>query len=306
MIDISISTATLALSLLGMAALVVGIVIAAKGIFARRSQTDLAETPSATIMLEGRNKYPEVDVFKLSGTFFNVGLALALGLVIMAFGWTQYDKKVYIPEDALVFDNDIEMEPPRTATPPPPPPPPPPPVIEEVPEELIDEEEAPEFLDQSITANDFVEAPAPVQKEVALPPPPLPAKVDEGPGEIVSFAEEMPRFPSRDCEDLLTIADKKACADQKLLEFIYKHIRYPAIARENGIEGTATITFVVEKDGKITDAQILRDPGGQCGQEALRVVNLMNEKQIIWKPGKQRGRPVRVQFNLPVKFKLEN
>lgn len=306
MVDISVSSATLALSLLGIAVIVAGIVIAFKHIFAHQGKRDFAEKQPETTVLEGRNKYPEVDVFKLSGTFFNVGLALALGLVIMAFGWTQYDKKVYIPEKALVFDDDIEMEPPRTATPPPPPPPPPPPVIEEVPEELIDEEEAPEFLDQSITAEDFVEAPAPVQKEVALPPPPLPAKVDEGPGEIVSFAEEMPRFPSRDCEDLLTIADKKACSDQKLMEFIYKHIRYPAIALENGIEGTATITFVVEKNGAITDAKILRDPGGQCGQEALRVVNLMNEKQIIWKPGKQRGRPVRVQFNLPVKFKLEN
>lgn len=303
MVDISVSSATLTLSFLGIAAIIIGIVIAFKRIFAHWGKNNLTEKQPPTATLERRNKYPEVDVFKLSGTFFNVGLALALGLVIMAFGWTQYDQEVYIPEGAELLDEFIDVEPPRTATPPPPPPPP---VIEEVPEELIAEDEQPQFRDQSITANDFVEAPAPVQKEVTPPPPALPAKVDEGPGEIVAFAEEMPRFPNSDCEDLPSIAEKKACADQKLLEFIYKHIKYPAIARENGIEGTAVITFVVEKDGTVTDARVIREPGGQCGQEALRVVNLMNDKQLHWKPGKQRGRPVRVQFNLPVKFKLEN
>ena len=114
----------------------------------------------------------------------------------------------------------------------------------------------------------------------------------------------MPRFPG--CEDAGgSAAEKKQCADKKMLEFIYKNIKYPAIARENGVEGNVVITFVVERDGKVTDAQVLRDIGAQCGQEALRVVNLMNEQGIKWIPGKQRGRPVRVQFNLPVRFKLE-
>ena len=113
----------------------------------------------------------------------------------------------------------------------------------------------------------------------------------------------MPRFPG--CENLPTTDEKKACADKKMLEFIYKNIKYPAIARENGIEGMVVVTFVVEKDGKVTDARVVRDIGGQCGQEALRVVSLMNDEGIRWTPGKQRGRPVRVQFNLPVRFKLE-
>jgi protein TonB len=120
--------------------------------------------------------------------------------------------------------------------------------------------------------------------------------------EIFKVVEEMPRFPG--CEDLAA-AERKTCADRKMLEFIYKNIKYPAIARENGIEGTAVVTFVVEKDGKVTDARLLRDPKGGTGDEALRVVNLMNTEGIRWVPGKQRGRPVRVQFNLPVKFKLE-
>ncbi|MGB3548634.1 MAG: energy transducer TonB [Saprospiraceae bacterium] len=90
-----------------------------------------------------------------------------------------------------------------------------------------------------------------------------------------------------------------------MLEYIYKNIKYPAIARENGVEGTAVVTFVVEKDGTVSDARVVRDPGAQTGDEALRVVKLMNTEKIKWTPGKQRGRPVRVQFNLPVKFKLE-
>ena len=90
-----------------------------------------------------------------------------------------------------------------------------------------------------------------------------------------------------------------------MLEFIYGNIKYPAIARENGVEGMVVVTFVVEKDGTVTDARVVRDIGAQCGQEALRVVNLMNEKSVKWVPGKQRGRAVRVQFNLPVRFKLE-
>ncbi len=90
-----------------------------------------------------------------------------------------------------------------------------------------------------------------------------------------------------------------------MLEFIYKNIKYPAIARENGVEGTCVIQFVVEKDGKITDAKVVRDIGAGCGGESLRIVELMNTKGLKWTPGKQRGRNVRVQFNLPVKYRLE-
>ena len=114
----------------------------------------------------------------------------------------------------------------------------------------------------------------------------------------------MPRFPGCENESGGEQA-KKQCADKKMLEFIYKNIKYPAIARENGVEGTCVIQFVVEKDGSVTDAKVVRDIGAQCGGEALRVVNLMNSKGIKWTPGKQRGRPVRVQFNVPVRFKLE-
>ena len=305
MVDISVGSATLALSLVGIIALVAILVIAIKRNYAKKGAGELAEKyhdQTQASALAVRNKYPEVDVFNMSGTFFNVGLALALGLVVLAFGWTQYEKKVIIPDDALLIDEDIEMEPPRTAEPPPPPPPPPPPVIEEVPEELIEDEEQPEFVDQSIDEKTTVEAPVVVKRD-APPPPPQPPPPPPKEEEIFKEVEEMPRFPG--CENLPTTDEKKKCADQKMLEFIYKNIKYPAIARENGIEGMVVVTFVVETDGSVTDARIVRDIGGQCGQEALRVTQLMNDQGIKWVPGKQRGRNVRVQFNLPVRFKLE-
>jgi protein TonB len=98
---------------------------------------------------------------------------------------------------------------------------------------------------------------------------------------------------------------RKSVRIRKMLEFIYKNIKYPAIARENGVEGTVVVQFVVEKDGSIANAKVVRDIGAQCGQEAMRVVQMMNQKGLKWTPGKQRGRPVKVQFNLPVKFRLE-
>ncbi len=248
-------------------------------------------------LITGRAKFPEVDGFRLSGTFLNFGLLSSVILILLAFNWTTYPREVYIPEGALDLGEDIEVEPPRTAEPPPPPPPPPPPVIEEVPEELI-EEDQPEFVDQSLEKETEVIAPP---KPAAPPPPPPPPPPKEE--EIFVIAEDMPRFPG--CENLGSKKEKEECAQKKMLEFIYANIKYPPIARENGVEGTAVVTFVVEKDGSVKDVKVVRDIGAGCGDEALRVVELMNKKSLKWTPGKQRGKAVRVQFNLPVKFKLQ-
>ena len=82
------------------------------------------------------------------------------------------------------------------------------------------------------------------------------------------------------------------------------NIKYPTMARENGIEGMSVVSFTVMEDGTIQDAKILRDPGGGCGKEALRIVKMMNSMPKKWTPGKQRGKSVRVKYNLPVRFKL--
>jgi protein TonB len=84
------------------------------------------------------------------------------------------------------------------------------------------------------------------------------------------------------------------------MKYLQDNIRYPAIARESGIQGTIYITFVVERDGSITDVKVLRGIGGGCDEEAIRVVQNMPK----WTPGKQRGRPVRVQFSMPIRFTL--
>ena len=300
MIDFAVPSTTLLLGLLGMFVLIIAVVLGLKNTYKNRDSAALAAKLGEGDALKARTKYPGVDIFRYSSSFFYGGLVLALLLSILAFNWTTYDPVVDIPDDALELPDEIEVEPPRTAEPPPPPPPPPPPVIEEVPEELIEEEDEPEFIDQSVEVEEVVEAP-PVEevKDVPPPPPPPPPpapKVEE----IFKVVEQMPMFPG--CENSGGSNDElQACAQKKMLEYIYGNIKYPAIARENGVEGTAVITFVVEKDGSITDARIVRDPGAQTGAEALRVV----ETFPTWTPGKQRGKPVRVQFNLPVKFRLE-
>jgi len=87
-----------------------------------------------------------------------------------------------------------------------------------------------------------------------------------------------------------------------LLKYLGENIKYPAIARENGIEGKVVVQFVVDEKGDVSQAKVLRGIGGGCDQEALRVVQTMSGK---WKPGRQRGRAVKVWFTLPVAFKLQ-
>lgn len=89
--------------------------------------------------------------------------------------------------------------------------------------------------------------------------------------------------------------------EARMLRFLAENIRYPAAARNNNIQGTAVITFIVEKNGSINDVTILKDPGGGCGAEAARVVSAMPD----WNPGIVDNEPVRVRFTLPVRFKLE-
>jgi protein TonB len=255
--------------------------------------------------LEARAKYPDVEVFQYSryGLLFGVICALALTTTLM--NWTIVDDIESGFEDVEYVESEIEVTPPQTSEPPPPPPPPPPPTVIEVPEELFDEvEENVEFMDQSIEAESIVDAPPPVETKaptVAPPPPPPPPKDDVE--EIFKVVEEMPRFPG--CEDVNgSSAEKKACADKRLLEFIHANMEYPPYARENNIQGTVVVQFVVNRDGTIQDISVLRDIGAGCGEEVKRVVALMNSKNLRWTPGKQRGMPVRVIFILPVKFTL--
>ena len=133
------------------------------------------------------------------------------------------------------------------------------------------------------------EAPAPepeVRKERDLP--------------IFKVVEDMPRFQNAECELEPTKSKKKQCAEKEMLKFIYSNIKYPQTARENGVEGMVVLQFVVDRDGTVLNPEALRDPGGGLGAEAIRVANLMPK----WIPGKQRGKPVKIRYTLPVRFKL--
>ena len=284
----------------------VGLIFSFRYTIAKKSEDGYdqkVKVKSNTSSLNVRKKYAGADVFRYSQQFFFIGLIMTLMMCVFAFNWTSYEKEVDIPEDALVLEEDIELEPPRSAEPPPPPPPPPPPVIEEVPNELLDEEDDVEFVDQTVdeeTELEVIKAPE-TKKVVAAPPPPPPPPppVEE---EIFVVVEQMPMFPG--CEGESDIKIRKKCSDQKMLEFIYKNIKYPSVAKDNNIQGTVVLKFVVNEKGKIENINILKDIGATCGQEAERVVKLMNEQNMIWEPGRQRGRPVKVWFMLPVKFKL--
>ena len=116
---------------------------------------------------------------------------------------------------------------------------------------------------------------------------------------LFKIVEEMPRFPG--CKNTGDDEEYAKCSQKEMLMNIYGNIKYPADARENGLEGTAIIRFVVNKDGSIVNAVALRGLCRSIENECLRIVNDMP----TWEPGKQDGEPVKVQFNLPIKFKLQ-
>lgn len=301
LLAISIDGTQLLLACAGMLITVLILIYGWRYWLSRTSQQSLGEKGEKN-PLANRNKYAVVNIFRWRNTLIRFGLSISLGMTILAFSWTTYETTAYANLEIGDVE-DLDQVPPITTSPPPPPPPPPPPVIEPVVDEELIEEEEPEFEDRSIDINtEVVAPPKAVEKPKLLPPPPPPPQ----PEETVEFfvaVEEMPSFG--DCKKISNKAERKQCSDRSLLSFLSKNIKYPAIARENNIEGQAVIRFIVEKDGTITETEIVRDLAGGCGQEALRVVNLMNQKKLTWNPGMQQGRPVRVQFNLPIRFKLQ-
>lgn len=259
-------------------------------------------------------KYAEVDLHQHTKNIKLAGLASAVAVVLIAFAWTQFTSEQVLAEFLPELE-EIEMEIPPTSQakpklPPalPPPAPKPSPIFEPVDEpepEPVDEPEP--IIDVSPTPSTYT---GPTDPNATDFPPAIEIeKVVEEPApkedEIIMIAEQMPRFPG--CEDQAGNNDaKKACADQKLLSFIYANIKYPPMAIEAQIEGTVVVSFVINKDGSVVDIKVLREPGGGCGKETTRIVKMMNKMSKKWTPGKQRGKPVRVRYNLPVKFKLNN
>ena len=121
---------------------------------------------------------------------------------------------------------------------------------------------------------------------------------------IYSFADEAPRFPSR-CETLDTIARVKSeCSQAALLTYVNQRVGYPHEARVNKVSGTVVISFVVEKNGVLSRAKILKDPGAGLGLSALRAVAEMAGR-VRFRPAIKDGKPVRFNYVLPIRFRLE-
>ncbi|MGB4960654.1 MAG: TonB family protein, partial [Saprospiraceae bacterium] len=121
--------------------------------------------------------------------------------------------------------------------------------------------------------------------------------------EIFKVVEEMPRFPG--CENEPEGFKRDDCAKTKMLEYVYSHLKYPALARVSGIQGQVVVQFVITKDGKVANIKIARDIGGGTAEAVFDMIKSMNTMEEPWIAGKQRGKNVGVLYTLPVKFKLE-
>lgn len=206
--------------------------------------------------------------------FIEIGLVVALAAVLFAFEWKSYEKIELSLAGRVVDDTPEEMiEITQHEKPPPPPAPPQQTTIIEIVEDDMDIEDDIEIdveADQETEVQDYV----PVEEEE-----------EEEEAQIFTVVESMPDFPG---------------GDAARIKYLNENIKYPQMARESGIQGRVFVTFVVEKDGSVTDVRVLRGIGGGCDEEAIRVIKNMPK----WDAGKQRGKPVRVQFNMPILFKL--
>jgi len=221
-------------------------------------------------------KSPKADLENKKVLMRQIGLIVALAVVFFAFEYRSYDKRTLDLMERSVEDIPEEIIPITEQKVKPPPPPPPKQVtVLQVVEDDVEVEDEIEI---------DVEVDQETEIEVYVPPVMEEEEVVEA--EIFTVVESMPEFPG---------------GPAKMMEYIAKNIKYPAMARESGIQGRVFVNFVVEPDGSVSNVKVLRGIGGGCDEEAVRVVEAMPK----WTPGRQRGKAVRVSFNLPVRFTLQ-
>ena len=229
-------------------------------------------------------KSPKADLEGHKTTWLLAGYVLVMAVLFLGFEWTQRDVKIDTSNQVVetVFEEEIEIpiteQPEQVQAPPPEAP-----SIAETLTIVDDDSDIQESAIQSSEeTGQAVEikytAPVAVQEEE-----------DDEPEEqeIFQVVEQMPEYPDGGMAGLM--------------KYLIGAIRYPAIAAENGVQGRVTVQFVVNRDGSIVDAQVLRGVDPYLDKEALRVINGMPK----WKPGMQRGKPVRVKFTVPVMFRLQ-
>ncbi|HHT03134.1 MAG TPA: TonB family protein [Bacteroidales bacterium] len=226
-------------------------------------------------------KTDKADLENKKALFIQLGLIVALSLVIFAFEYKTYDTKesTMIQREAIQEVEEVVMATQEETAPPPP---------EDVPQaettefEIIDDSKT---IEREFNISSFQQT-SNVQASVAK----VEIKIEE---------EEV-----QEEKVIFTVVEQEASFPggiQKLNEYLATSIKYPQQAKETGTKGRVMLTFVVERDGSITDIKVLRDIGSGCGEEAKRVVKEMPK----WQPAKQRGKAVRQQFVLPVSFNLQ-
>ena len=220
-------------------------------------------------------KTPKADLEGKKAIFFEIGLVIALALVFFSFNYKSYEKRTInlIQRKAQNVTQEIV---PITEQKVKPPPPPPPKAVTQI-----------KIVNNNVKVNDDVDIDVEANMNPKVADYVPPEEEDSVPEQhIFMVVEQMPSFPG---------------GMGALMKYLATHIHYPELAKESGIQGRVFINFVVEPDGSIDHVKVLRGIGGGCDEEAIRVVKSMPK----WIPGKQRGKPVRVSFNLPVKFTLE-
>ncbi len=210
-------------------------------------------------------KNPDISLEKKKGLFFQIGLVITLVIVLGAFEWKSYDKVAYNLGQLNLDDLEEEIIP-ITKQEVKPPPPPPPEVIEIVEDDVEIEDE--------IEIED-TESDEDVEIEIE----------EEDDEEFFMVVENMPEFPG---------------GDLGLMKYIQKNVKYPAIAKEYNITGKVYVSFIVDKKGSVTNVKIVRGVDKNLDAEAMRVVKSLPK----YKPGKQRGKSVRVMFTIPINFTL--
>ena len=206
-----------------------------------------------------------------------MGFVFVLSLCYVALEWTEKEVTKYeVADMEFTFEEEVEIQQTTQETTPPPPPPP----VQEV--EVLNVVED-DVETESIEIN--TEDDKDVEVVIAAP---VEAPVEEEEEEVVFVVvETMPEFPG---------------GQQALFKYLRENVKYPVIAQENGIQGRVICQFVVNKDGSIVDVEVVRSGGdASLDKEAVRVIKSMPK----WKPGKQRGKAVRVKYTVPVNFRLQ-
>jgi protein TonB len=237
-------------------------------------------------------KNPQLEIGRNSSIYFAIGLNLMLLLA-----WQTLEYKTYEKEDVdigvLVMESQFEEEIPivNTNTPPPPPPPA---VISETVQVVEDTEEIEETIIESTEINQETAIADPVIVEVADV---VVEEIEEDVQVAFAIIEDVPVFPG--CEGL-SKQKTKACFQEKMQEHVVKNFTYPQTALDMGIQGRVSVMFIIDAKGYITGIRS-RGPDKLLEREAERIISKLPQM----KPGKQRGKPVKVAYALPIFFKFQ-